>query len=57
MIENIWYALQTSLEDDWGTGTYNKEKALKELENNEHYNHIAVILLGDDPICIDVINK
>lgn len=54
----LWYAYLTKEDDnDWGTGTYDKNEALAELERNKHYTAIAVIELGSDPICVEIIKK
>ena len=49
---NLWYALQTDPDDnDWGTGTYDKEEAIRTAKERNYYR-IAVIAEGPDPICI-----
>ena len=51
----LWYALQHDNNDDWGTGFFDKEKAIEELKNNDYYNLIAVI--ENDTECIEEIYK
>ena len=53
--DNIWYAVQRDPEDiDWGTGSHSYSEAVEMCQNNG-YKYIAVIELGNDPICIDEI--
>lgn len=53
-----WYAYETDEEDnDWGTGTFDKEEALETLRNNDGIYQIAVIEDGSDPVCVDVITR
>ena len=55
----LWYALLTSPDDDdWGTGTYDKEEAIARLQDmRSDYPDacIAVIREGENPTCIDEI--
>jgi hypothetical protein len=48
----LWYALQASEEDnDWGTGTYDREESIK-IAKEKNYFRVAIIEQGNDPICI-----
>lgn len=50
-----WYAVMMDDEDiDWGTGSYNKNEALKMLHRMEA-DHIDIVEDNDDPICIGVV--
>lgn len=51
-----WYAVQYDRDDnDWGTGSYNLEEAIKMCRENG-YKRIAVIDMdGAEPVCIDEI--
>lgn len=48
-----WYAVQRTTEDDWGTGSYSLEEAIEIAKQTEGASLIAVIEMGDDPVCID----
>ena len=49
---NYWYALQVNNDDnDWGTGTYDREEAIKTAKERNYYR-IAIIEEGPDPICV-----
>lgn len=48
-----WYAVQTSSDDDWGTGSYSLEEAIEMAKQTEGASLIAVIEMGDDPVCVD----
>lgn len=51
--EKLWYALQRNGEDDWGTGCWNREEAVKNmLDSNGYYKLIAVI---ENDACIEEI--
>lgn len=51
--EKLWYALQRDCEDDWGTGTYDRDEAIRKLrESNGYYTLIAVI---DHDLCMEEI--
>lgn len=54
----IWYAVQRDREDDWGTGSYDKEEAL-EMARKQRKEYpdtlIAVIDDCDNPVCIEEI--
>lgn len=57
----IWYAVMTGPDDDdWGTGSYNRDEALKMVRANlDIYpdGYIAVIDIGNsDSVCIDEIH-
>lgn len=48
--KNLWYAIQRDREDDWGTGTYDRDEAIRRLkESDGYYTLIAVI---DKDLCI-----
>lgn len=51
----LWYAVQRDSEDDWGTGSYDKDEAIamcKEMDCPQ----IAVIEESThDAICVDII--
>jgi len=56
MNENIWYAVEMDAEDnDWGTGSYNYDEAVRLAKNIGPDARIAVIQMGGDPICTDII--
>lgn len=48
-----WYAVQTSSDDDWGTGSYSLEEAIEMAKQIEGATMIAVIEMGEDPVCVD----
>ena len=50
----LWYAVQADSSDDWGTGSFNREKAV-EMAKQWGYPLIAVVEMGADPVCIDEI--
>ena len=54
-----WFALMTGPDDqDWGTGTHDKEEAiarLREMRADYPDAYIAVIMEGRDPVCVDEI--
>lgn len=53
--QRVWYAVLMDEEDnDWGTGSYDKTEAMEMAERMEA-EKIAVIEMGDDPVCIDEI--
>ena len=59
---NIWYAIMKDNDDaDWGTGSYDladAERKVREYrENGNDDAYIAVIEMGNDPICIDEIRE
>lgn len=60
MSNKIWYALMADLEDqDWGTGTFDKEEAIsrcKAMREDYPEAYIAVIDDGPDPVCIEEIH-
>lgn len=57
--DSLWYALMTGPDDDdWGTGTYDREEAIVRLhDKRSDYPdaYIAVIQEGENPTCIDEI--
>lgn len=42
-----WYALQKDTTDPWDNGTFDKEEALRMLNESDEYKLIAVIENGD----------
>lgn len=49
----LWYALQRDSEDDWGTGTFDRDEAIQRLkESDGYYTLIAVI---DNDLCVEKI--
>lgn len=56
--QKIWYAVQTSPEDDWGTGSYDideaKTMARAQLDDYPE-TLIAVIQEGKNPTCLEEI--
>lgn len=50
----LWYAVQADSSDDWGTGSFDREKAV-EMAKQWGYPLIAVVEMGADPVCIDEI--
>lgn len=52
-----WYAVQKDENDnDWGTGCNTFGEAIK-YANENGYNIIAKIELGEDPVCVDIYKK
>lgn len=52
MEERVWYAVQTTREDDWGEGAWELEDAMQ-IADEIGANIIAVIITGGgDPVCI-----
>lgn len=50
----LWYAVQADSSDDWGAGSFDREKAVAMAEK-WNYKLIAVVEMGADPVCIDEI--
>lgn len=50
----IWYAVQRTREDDWGTGSTELEDAIAMLREQGR-GLIAVIEQGPDPVCVEEI--
>lgn len=48
----IWYAVVTDEDNDWGTGSYDYQKAVEMCERYGKNAYIAVIEEGNDPICV-----
>lgn len=49
----LWYAVQIDSEDDWGTGSFSYDEAVKMVkESNGRYSQIAVI---ENDVCIEEI--
>lgn len=48
-----WYAVQVTTEDDWENGSYSLEEAIEIAKQTEGASLIAVIEMGDDPVCVD----
>lgn len=48
-----WYAAQRDADDDWGTGSFNPDKAIKMAKNYDEGAIVAKINIDDghDPIC------
>lgn len=63
MENKYWYAIEQDVEDnDWGTGSYNLEEAKEMLRQYKADwpedwadGRIAVIEMGPDPICVDIL--
>ena len=56
MQEKLWYAVLMDEEDnDWGTGSFNYNEAVKKAKAMGPDARIAVIQEGNDPICVEVI--
>lgn len=50
-----WYAVEMDRDDnDWGTGSYDFDEAVK-MAKRMGAEIIAVIEMGDDPICVEEI--
>lgn len=47
-----WFAVLRDEEDDWGTGSYDLDEAIKMAKEGD-YEQIAFIEEGSDPICVD----
>lgn len=47
----LWYAVQETREDGWETGSFNYNKAVEMLKEQGN-GLIAVIEMGDDPVCV-----
>ena len=58
-VRGLWYAVQRDHEDDWSTGSYDREKAremARELRADYPDALIAVIdNAGTNPVCVDEI--
>lgn len=58
--DKYWYAIMMDLDDqDWGTGTFDKEEAIRrvrDLRPDYPDAYIAVIQEGNDPICVEEIH-
>lgn len=52
--ERLWYAVQRDAEDDWGTGSFNKDEAIRMLMADEDNSLIAVI---ENDVCVEEIWK
>lgn len=56
MERTYWYAvLENSEDNDWGTGSYDLSEA-REMLKQYPDGKIAVIEMGPDPICVDVLD-
>ena len=57
MESKLWYAVMRDSDDiDWGTGSYDYDEAVKMVQQYiPDGGYIAVIEIGNDPICIDEI--
>lgn len=55
----IWYAVQRDREDDWGTGSYDKEEALEMArKQRKEYPDTLIAVIDDcekNPVCIEEI--
>lgn len=51
---SVFYAVQETREDGWDYGSYSFEKAAEMLKEQGH-GLIAVIEMGDDPLCVEEI--
>lgn len=55
-VDPAWYAIEMDEDDnDWGTGSFDYAEAVAMAKRMEA-KYIAVIRLGDDPICERVID-
>lgn len=54
LVESLWYAVLEDNEDDWGTGSTDRDEAI-EMLRKQGYGLIAVISDNGDPACIDEI--
>ena len=54
LVETLWYAVMEDDEDDWGTGTNDRDEAIEMLKKQGH-GLVAVISDNGDPLCIDEI--
>ena len=51
--KNIWYAIQKDDDDqDWGSGSHDYQEAMR-MAKEMGCKKIAVIEMGNDPICIE----
>ncbi|MBR4352727.1 MAG: hypothetical protein IKQ01_06615 [Bacteroidales bacterium] len=54
-----WYAVQTDREDDWGTGSYDREKALEMARKLRGDHPDALVAVIDNrtsnPVCVEEI--
>ncbi len=56
MDKNLWYAVEMDAEDnDWGTGSYDYAEAVEMARRWGPEAQIAVIEMGNDPICVGLI--
>lgn len=55
MENTYWYAVMTDNDDsDWGYGSYDLDEA-REMLKKYPDGYIAVIEMGNDPICVEEI--
>lgn len=55
MENTYWYAVMADNDDsDWGYGSYDLDEA-REMLKNYPDGYIAVIEMGNDPICVEEI--
>lgn len=56
-----WYAVQRDREDDWSTGSYDREKALQiaQEQRNDYPDTLIAVIdnSGSNPVCIEEITE
>jgi len=53
----MWYAIMMDDDDtDWGFGSNDRDEAIS-LARSMDAKYIAVIKMGDDPVCVDTIEE
>lgn len=58
MENRLWYAVMENREnDDWGTGSYDIAEAKRMCKDLGTDAYIAVIVEGNNPVCIEEINQ
>lgn len=57
--QKMWYAVQVNREDDWGTGSYDREEAIRMArEQLAEYPDTLIAVIDNstsDPVCVDEI--
>ena len=53
----MWYAVQKDREDDWGTGSFDKDEALKMLKEMREIYTDALIAVIENDVCVEEITE
>ena len=55
----MWYAVMTNREDDWGTGSYDLDEAIKmaRTQINDYPDTLIAVIdnSSNNPVCVDEI--